>query len=411
MAKLKVIDLFCGAGGFSEGFRQMGFEVTYAIDNWNPAIETHKLNQPETEAMKADIETLDPKLFLDRRPDVVIGGPPCQEFSGSKRGGGGDVQKGMRLVLAFFRFVHVLKPKYWVMENVPRLGQTLPHRVRLQDMGIAEDGFFDVPRREVFNSADFGAPQRRLRLLSGRYPSPIQTHFEESTLTLDNLLYQPWVTMRAVIDALPNPLGRVPRGKLVRDPNYDLTVKAEQLEDHFVKPEDALMAREEVERNRQQKVSHAYYGKMQFPDLFDRRTRDIKTVLDFLFVSPKTRLQAPNLFGRRTRDTKAVLDFLDRPARTVMATQFNASRETMVIATRYKGEVRFRKPTVRECASLQCYPLTYRFPAQTLTTKYKLVGNSVPVKLSVAIARAILKEDGRMIPRQPLLTATPLATS
>ena len=331
MARLTVLDLFCGAGGFSEGFRQMGFDVTYAIDNWNPAIEAHKLNQPETKTMKADLETLDPALFLESKPDVIIGGPPCTEFSGSKRGGGGDFKKGMKLVLAYFRFVHTLRPRYWVMENVPRLLQTLPHRVRLQDMGVAEDGFFDIPRREVFNSADFGAPQKRLRLLSGRYPSPIQTHFEESALTLDNLLYQPWVPMRAVIDAFPNPLGRKRKGKIIYDPNYDLSVKVERLEDHFISPED-LMTKEEAERNRRQKVAHAYYGKMKFPD------------------------------------------DLDRPSRTVMATQFNASRETMVIETRYKGETRYRKPTIRECASLQSYPITYRFPGKTSTTKYKLVG-------------------------------------
>ena len=52
-------------------------------------------------------------------------------------------------------------------------------------------------------------------------------------------------------------------------------------------------------------------------------------------------------------------DDLDRPSRTVMATQFNASRETMAVETRYKGETRYRKPTVRESASLQTYPITY----------------------------------------------------
>ncbi len=349
----------------------MGFGVTYAIDNWNPAIEAHKLNQPETEAMQADIENLDPKLFLDRKPDVLIGGPPCQEFSGSKRGGGGDIQKGMRLVLAFFRFVHVLKPKYWVMENVPRLAQTLPHRVRLQDMGIPEDGFFDIPRIEPFNSADFGAPQKRLRLLSGRYPSPIQTHFEESMLTLDNVLYQPWVRMRKVIESFPNPLKRRNPEACVRDPNFDIKIKEKQLEDHFFEeplykgPGEGLMTRDEAARNKRQKVAHAYYGRMQFPDN------------------------------------------LDRPARTVMATQFNASRETMVIETRFKGKVRYRKPTVRECASLQCYPVTYAFPGKTLATKYKLVGNSVPVFLSAAIAKAILKEEGMKIPEMPILAATP----
>jgi DNA (cytosine-5)-methyltransferase 1 len=365
MPKLKVIDLYCGAGGFSEGFRQMGFEVSHAVDYWNPALEAHRVNQPETEVIKADLE----KEFQTEReikdgfprPDVLIGGPPCTEFSGSKRGGSGDVAKGMRLVLAFFRFVHVLKPKYWVMENVPRLLQTLPLRVRFQEMGVPESGFFDIPRREVFNSADFGAPQKRLRLLSGRYPTPVQTHFEETMLTLDNLLYQPWVPMKKVVEAFPSPIGRVPKGRVIEDPNYPgLKLKAEDLEDHFMKPEDALMSEAEATKNRQQKVAHAYYGKMNFPDI------------------------------------------LERPARTVMATQFNASRETMVIAARYKGEVRYRKPTVRECASFQCFPITYRFPAKTQASKYRLVGNAVPVRLAAAIAKAILLEEGEKAPQSPV---------
>lgn len=384
MRKLTVIDLFCGAGGFSEGFRQVGFDVTFAVDNWNPALEAHKVNQPETETVKADLE----KEFLTEeeirarfpRPDVLIGGPPCTEFSGSKRGGSGDVAKGMKLVFALFRFAQVLRPKYWVMENVPRLLQTLPDHVTLREMGLKEEGIFRIPRRSIFNSADFGAPQKRMRLLSGRYPSPVQTHFEEPTLTLDSSFGQRWVTMREVIDAFPNPIGKVPKGELIRDPNYpeSESLLAEDLEDHFMKAENALMTSEEATRNRQQKVNHAYYGKMQFPDLLDRRTRTRKIKQSFPML-------------------------LDRPARTVMATQFNASRETMVIATRYKGKLRFRKPTVRECASLQCYPITYRFPAKTLTAKYKLVGNSVPVKLSAAIARAILKEESSPIPNPPLL--------
>ena len=368
MDRLKVIDLFCGAGGFSEGFRQAGFEVTHAVDNWNFALAAHKANQPETEVVKADLE----KEFLTKaeiearfpRPDVIIGGPPCTEFSGSKRGGSGDVAKGMKLVQAFFRFVYTLQPRWWVMENVPRLLQTLPDHVKLKEVGVSEEGRFEIPRREVFNSADFGAPQKRLRLLSGRYPSPVQTHSDAPTLTLDNVIYQPWVPMRRVVDAFPNPIGRIPKGKVVEDPNYpEIMLKAEELEDHFLKPEEALMSEEEAARNKRQKVAHAYYGKMNFPDV------------------------------------------LDRPARTVMATQFNASRETMVVAAKYRGRTRFRKPTVRECASFQAFPITYRFPGKTLATKYRLVGNAVPVKLAAAVAKAILVEAGMEAPVQVAMEA------
>ena len=193
-------------------------------------------------------------------------------------------------------------------------------------------------------------------------------------LILDNVLYQPWVTMRRVIESFPDPLEMRNPDAYVSDSNYHIKVKETQLEDYFFeaplykRPEDGLMSRAEATRNKKQKVAHACYGKMKFPD------------------------------------------DLDRPSRTVMATQFNASRETMVIETRYNGKVRYRKPTVRECASLQCYPLTYKFPGKTLATKYKLVGNSVPVKLSSAIAKAILKEEGLAIPRRPSLVLTPVTS-
>ena len=75
-----------------------------------------------------------------------------------------------------------------------------------------------------------------------------------------------------------------------------------------------------------------------------------------------------------------------------MATQFNASRETMVIEMKVGKKTIYRKPTIREAASLQCYPVAYKFVGSNPTTKYKLVGNSVPVKLSLALANAILKK-------------------
>jgi DNA (cytosine-5)-methyltransferase 1 len=365
LPRLTVIDLFCGAGGFSEGFRQMGFEVTFAVDSWNAAVQAYKLNHHETEVIEADIESLDPHRFP--KPDVIIGSPPCTEFSSSKRGGSGDFGKGLRLVTAYLRFVKVLEPRWWLMENVPRLLKVLPRRVMLRQMDSVE--VFGIPRRDVFNSADFGVPQRRLRLISGRYPTPVPTHSDNSTHTLDYNPRNPWVTMREVIDALPNPIEDVPKEEIVQDHNYDsLSVPAQQLEDHFMASGSALMTREEVERNRRQKTAHPYYGRMRFPD------------------------------------------DLDRPARTVMAMQLNSSRETMVIETNHDGETRYRKPTVRECSSLQSYPITYRFFGNTLRTRYKLVGNSVPVKLSAALAKAILKEEGMEIPTRPLMVTVNLSS-
>lgn len=344
--KLTVIDFFCGAGGFSEGFRQAGFDVIYATDLWTPAIETFKINNPGTEVVKENVLELDASNVPNA--DVIIGGPPCTEFSGSKRGGKGDFKKGLILVTRYLYFIHKLKPRWWIMENVPRLLQTLPSKFTLKDLGIDEPGYFDIPARAIFTAADYGAPQKRTRLFSGKYPVPVQTHAENPRNLLFGKEYKKWVPMKHVIEAFPDPLSKPSPNKIVKDPNYDITLSQTELEDHF--GDHSFMTDEEADRNRRQKVAHPYYGKMKFPD------------------------------------------DLDRPARTVMATQFNASRETMVIEVKKGRKVAYRKPTIREAASLQCYPINYRFIGGNPTTKYKLVGNSVPAKLSYAVAKAILAE-------------------
>ena len=345
--RLTVVDLFCGAGGFSEGFRQQGFDIIYAADNWGPAIRTFRANHPNARIVKANLMN----LSADKLPkaDVLIGGPPCTEFSGSNSGRNRDIESGMALVVRFLYFVHSLRPRWWVMENVPRLLDILPRRVPYKNLGIDQSGSFEIPRMHVFNAADFGAPQRRLRLFSGLYPDPVQTHAETPTSSLEGRIYKQWIPMGQVVEALPNPLGTPNAENLVVDPFYETSLPENELQDHFGR--SCLLTREEAEGNRRQKVEHPYYGRMGFPD-------DLR-----------------------------------KPARTVMATQIKSSREEIVIAARHNGENIHRRLTVRECASLQCYPINYRLYGNSLVTRYKLVGNSVPVRLSGAIAKSILDQD------------------
>lgn len=343
--RLRVVDLFCGAGGFSLGFKQLGFDIVYAVDNWNPAVETYRLNNPDTEVERVDATVLPPERIPEA--DVVIGGPPCTEFSGSKLGGGGDIQKGMALVYRFFHFIQKLRPRWWVMENVPRLLQSLPPALPRKDLGIRQEDRFDIPKVTVLNAADFGVPQKRVRAFLGKYPDPVRSHSEEGKIELNGTTYESWIPVRQALGAFPSPLGRPEQGRLVRDPLYDLVVNEGELRDHFGL--ECVLTEEEAMKNRHQKLEHPYYGKMRFPD------------------------------------------DLDRPARTVMATQIKSSRETMVIQESVDGST-FRRPTVRECATLQGYPIDYAFVGSSLSTRYRLVGNSVPVGLSRAIAAAILRE-------------------
>jgi DNA (cytosine-5)-methyltransferase 1 len=350
---LTAVDLFAGAGGFTEGFRQMGFQVLASVDNWGPAIETHRKNHADTEAIHGDILALEPDVLP--KVDVLIGSPPCTQFSYANRGGGGDIAAGMKLVLRFLRFVHELKPRYWIMENVPRLIDTLPESVPLRRLGVDKPGNLDIPVRKILNAADFGVPQKRLRLFSGKYPVPTPTHTEPGSIGRYSGL-SPWIPMKHVLDALPNPLVEPRDGTELSDPNYGFQLPVNQLTDHFI---DTVLTEEEVRQNRKAKTDHSWYGKMTFPDT------------------------------------------VDKPARTVMATQLSISRETMVLESRSNGKRVYRRPTIRECASFSAFPITYQFWGASAATRYKLVGNAVPPPLAGAVARLILLEEGLPVPTAP----------
>ena len=164
MNKPKVIDLFAGVGGLSLGFEKNGFDVVLA-NEYDVSIATaYKKNHSKTKMIVGDITNLNLEQIL--RPyidkvEVVIGGPPCQGFS----------QKGQRktihdernfLFKYYVRVVELVKPRYFVMENVPNLL-------------TAEKGYFKNEIKELFfklgyhlnmgilNASDFGVPQNRRR--------------------------------------------------------------------------------------------------------------------------------------------------------------------------------------------------------------------------------------------------------
>jgi len=365
---LSCADLFCGAGGFSEGFRQAGFRVTKALDIWAPAVLTHAKNHPDTEAIRGDILLYAPERLGP--VDVLIGSPPCTEFSFANRGGSGDIEEGLRLAYRFLRFVYELRPRWWVMENVPRVLEFLPDEVPLRKLGIDKRGSLPIPVRSVLTSADYGAPQLRKRAFSGDFPLPTPTHAEGT-----------WRTLRGVVEGLPDPLEglrqttserrgttqerrrstahlRVIGQGAAQDPVYGFELPIEELTDHF--SPDLVLTAEEVRENRKAKEDHSWYGRMAFPDE------------------------------------------LDRPARTVMATNLRVARETTVIAAGSRG---YRRLSVREASSVQGFPITYQWWGSTNSLKYKLVGNAVAPPVAFAVARAILASAERPMPRRPHVVA------
>ena len=122
----KVVDLFAGAGGFSLGFHQAGFEILAALEKDEWACETLEANKHAPLVIQRDIEELilDEEIkaiFGNITTDVVIGGPPCQGFSRCNTGTGDSKDPRNSLFVDFVRVAKALEPKIIIMENVPDL--------------------------------------------------------------------------------------------------------------------------------------------------------------------------------------------------------------------------------------------------------------------------------------------------
>lgn len=113
---MKTVDLFCGCGGMSLGFQNAGFDILCAYDNWGPAVKIYNDNFTHP-AIKMDL--LSDEALADIRthsPEIVIGGPPCQDFSIS---GKRDFEgKRANLTTRFSEIVCEIGPEWFVMENV-----------------------------------------------------------------------------------------------------------------------------------------------------------------------------------------------------------------------------------------------------------------------------------------------------
>ena len=160
-----VVDLFSGAGGISEGFRQEGYRVLGGSDVDPDAVATFALNFPGAEAVCGDIrngKTREHLKAITERADVVVGGPPCQAFSQVRNYSRMIDDPRNSLYREFVRVVAQAVPKAFVMENVTGLDQMGVREQMLTDLSL--DGEYRV-RAQVLDAADFGVPQTRKRLL------------------------------------------------------------------------------------------------------------------------------------------------------------------------------------------------------------------------------------------------------
>ena len=363
--KLTVIDFFCGAGGFSEGFRQQGYTIVAGIDNWRPAVRTFNHN------FGLDCEPVDVGEFdsLDRiralpNTDIIIGSPPCTSFSHSNRSGGADKTEGISLIELYLKVVAVKmwqprsRLKAWYMENVTNSKKYVQPSYSFADLGLAAfaKGIgrrpSDIALAELDqnwreeNAADYGVAQTRERLITGGVV--IRQGKEGPRFELPEFASS-WKkeprSASEVLQELPQPLNGKGKKKMIADPNYPkLKIGIDGLADYSY---DTGIFHCHWEQAHWQKRNHPYMGNMSFPE------------------------------------------DLGNPSRTITATRASASREALIYDNdnRPQGhDGRYRTPTIREIAVLMSYPISYQFDGHE-DAKWRLVGNSVAPLVSAAIAK------------------------
>ncbi|PKM47691.1 MAG: DNA (cytosine-5-)-methyltransferase [Firmicutes bacterium HGW-Firmicutes-8] len=190
MSKLYAIDLFCGAGGLSEGLAQAGFQINFASDINKTYTQTHKYNHPNTYVYTDDIRNLSNNQVLELckvmpgELDLLAGGPPCQGFS---------INAPIRtmkddrnhLFKEFLRIAETLNPKYILIENVPGI-------VSLEKGAVVKAIYYSLNKlgykvnHMILFAAHYGVPQMRWRtffiasrLTNGACTFPEPTHYAQ----------------------------------------------------------------------------------------------------------------------------------------------------------------------------------------------------------------------------------------
>ena len=165
VSALRVVDLFCGAGGLSEGFRAAGYKVVAGSDHDPDAVATYAANFPAALALCGDVRAPALREQIDAAAagaDVLVGGPPCQAFSQVRNHSRLIEDPRNSLYREFVSAVGTARPAAFLMENVPGMAQMGVKAQVLEDLSLS--GEYRV-QAQLVDAADFGVPQTRKRLL------------------------------------------------------------------------------------------------------------------------------------------------------------------------------------------------------------------------------------------------------
>lgn len=362
MAKYRMIDLFCGAGGLSLGFSQAfghPFESIWANDFNQYAANTYNKNFGNHCVVGDIVDLLADSHTIIPSAEIVIGGPPCQGFSLLNKNRNGDTRR--TLWRPFMEVVERSGAEIFVMENVPQLLQS--DEIKEIEEYAAQLGFTNLAEAKLC-AADYGVPQIRYRafIVGCRFVNPnmffppTKTHYNPELLVagkssikngyVENAL--PWRTVRDAIGDLPEPIGTEIRNvKSPLDIHFGRTPTEISLRRYKAIPEEG-MNRFDLQRIAPELTPNCWINKKS---------------------------GGTDLFGRL---------WWDRPSVTIRTEFFKPEKG------RYLHPVKHRPITHREAARIQSFPDSFVFTGSKIEIA-KQIGNAVPPLLASRVASCIEK--------------------
>jgi DNA (cytosine-5)-methyltransferase 1 len=348
-----VVSLFSGAGGLDVGLEQAGWTISAATDISPQSMTTLRDSQAakiqipgrrssymnKTRLIEADVTTLSAsdlrpaRASASWRPDLLVGGPPCQPWSSAGLQRGLNDPRG-KLIAHYLRLINELEPRFVIFENVRGLvtarGATNTPGEVLRSIQADLNSAGYASRVTTLNSADFGAAQRRVRVILvatrdhalPEFPNP--THDRHGRDGLKN-----WRSLREFLDALPAPI-----------------------ESEIVRPSGS-------------------------------RAEALRALEPGTGIKTIGRVMANRPSGHWGYRQDAFLANLNLPSRTIRA----ASTPDWI---RIEGDSDIRRLTWRECAALQGFPVDWRFSG-TVAQRFQQIGNAVQVDVAKAVGAQVLK--------------------
>ncbi|QTA80961.1 DNA-cytosine methyltransferase [Desulfonema limicola] len=391
--KYYVLDTFAGAGGFSLGFEKAGCEIIGAIeiDKW--ASETFAYNHPNAIVLNDDITKLNNKdlikSFKSKKPNIILGGPPCQGFSICNKNAGDPKHPINTLFRDFIRVGSIFEPDILIMENVPNLIKAKTHSkkfvIDIITGELQKIGYFVYSK--ILQATDYGIPQIRKRLFviaskkELHKPFPKETHYisnGQCKIFPEELIPCPSL-WEAISDLPPLEAGE----------GNEMSEYQNECQNEYqskIKGKSKILFNHKAMNHTKRMIER--FSKMSWgqsakdaPEHLRPRKRNSSEIADKIYDQNNRRM------------------YPHKPCHTIPASFY----------ANFVHPYQHRNFTAREGARIQSFPDSFRFMGKPTVVSHKLlaregrfsekylcqynqIGNAVPPMLAQAIAENILKQ-------------------